>query len=215
MVNVLLADDHQILREGTSMLLSSQSGIKVVGEVSAASELLAKYEELKPDVVVLDVAFGGDTIAGIEAAQQLLMKHKAASIVFLSSYDLASLVRRAYNMGAMAYLTKDIDNSILIGAIIQAASGQRYYHPDVLAALGLDSIGERSKYEMLSTDQQHLFRLLALQKTGKEISEEMGLALRTVTKMTAHLKETLGFDRPLQFTFMALRLGLVNPNALH
>lgn len=214
MVKILLADDHQILRKGTAMLLASQPGLEVVGEVSSAVELLPVYEQLRPDVVVLDVAFGTDTIAGMEAAQRLLNKHRSAHIVFLSSYDLASLVRRAFKMGAMAYLTKNVDNSALVEAINHAAAGRSYYHPTVMAALGIDSVGERSKYDQLTPEQQKLFLLLALQKTQQEISEELGIAVRTVAKMTAALKDFLEFDRPIHFTFMALRLGLVNPNAL-
>jgi len=123
-VRVLIADDQIMMRKGLALLLDSH-GCSVVEQVGSTKDVLDAYLAQRPDVVVLDVNFA-EVRSGIEVAVQLLQLDPDAKIVFLSNHDQGSIVKRAYRLGAMAYLSKQLDDLELITAVKSAAGAKVY-----------------------------------------------------------------------------------------
>src|SRR5689334_19221659 len=132
-IKVLLADDHTIVIDGLLALLP-QHNINVVGAVEVASDIMASFERLSPDVLILDIRFG-ERRSGLETGKELLQKHPSAKVVFLSQFDQDGIIREVYEIGALAYLTKNCRSEELIAAIRSAALGTTYFLPDITKRL--------------------------------------------------------------------------------
>lgn len=209
-VRVLLADDHALVRAGF-VTLFKDLGAEVVGEADKTADVIPKFEALKPDVVVLDIRFGGGQ-TGLEAAEQLLAKHPEARIVFLSQFDQNSLITRTYQLGGKAYLTKDCDPAEAKAALTAASLGQTYYMPKVARALAeLHVRGDQSPQNVLSPRDLQIFIGLAKSLTLEEIATQLGIHAKTVSNASQSIKSLLGLERPADFTLLAVKSGLIQP----
>ncbi len=209
-IRVVLADDHPILMTGFAAALK-EYGIDVIGEARTPAEAIRMYAELKPDVLVLDIRFG-ETMTGIDAAKLLLQTSSDAKIVFLSQFDQNALIKEAYRIGALSFVTKNSDRMHLATAVRLANEGETYFLPVVaerFASLALK--GDTSPQGKLDNRELDIFTMVARGFSNVEIAERIGLSLKTVSNTIQAIKLKLGLERPADMTLLAVKHGLIEP----
>ena len=209
-INVMLVDDHAVVRMGFRLLLEGSSDIKVVGEAESGEEACRKYPELKPDVVVMDISMPG--IGGIEAIDRILAREPAARILVLSAHEDAMHARRVLKAGAAGYLTKRSAAEALMQAIRQVQQGKTFLEPEIAQQLAMQQLnGERNPVDMLSEKEFKVFLALAKGQSVAEIAAIMSLSPRTIGTHLYNIKQKLGASNSAELAIIAIRAGLLNP----
>lgn len=209
-VTVLLADDHPMVMTGFSMSLAS-FGIKVVGEAKTPKDVIKMYSELSPNVVVMDIRFG-ESLTGLDAATEILKKDSNANIVFLSQFDQDCLVKKTYELGGKAFVTKDCTPEILANAIHKVSQGEQYFLPDIAARLASLSVrGDNSPQSQLDERELEFFVLMATGMTTAEMAEKLQLSTKTISNVAQSIKFKLGVNRAADITLLAVKHGLIEP----
>ena len=199
-IRVVLADDHQIVREGVRALLEvsePQSGrrVSVVGEAANGTEALALCRQLGPEVAVLDVSLPG--ASGFEVAEQLRALPRPPAIVILSMHASPEHVRRARDVGAAAYVIKGSGVAELADAIAHVADGGTGPFPEG------EPTGPR-----LTEREREVLAAVASGQSNKEIAQKLGISVHTVNTHRVHLMEKLDVHDVASLTKIALDLGL-------
>ena len=209
-INVMLVDDHAVVRMGFRLLLEGSSDIKVVGEAESGEDACRKYPELKPDVVVMDISMPG--IGGIEAIDRILARVPAARILVLSAHEDAMHARRVLKAGAAGYLTKRSAAEALMQAIRQVQQGKTFLEPEIAQQLAMQQLnGERNPVDMLSEKEFKVFLALAKGQSVAEIAQIMSLSPRTIGTHLYNIKQKLGASNSAELAIIAMRAGLLNP----
>jgi DNA-binding NarL/FixJ family response regulator len=209
-IRVMLADDHPIVMTGFAMSLQGQ-GLDVVAQARTPAEALAQYQELKPDVIVLDIRFG-EQLTGLDVAKQILAQTPSAAIVFLSQFDQDSLIKETYRLGGRAFMTKDCDPADLAAAVKRAHDGELYFLPHIAERLANLSVrGDASPQSQLDERALEIFTLMAEGLTNAEIAEKLDVSTKTISNISQAVKEKLGVHRPAYITRLAVKHGLIEP----
>ncbi|QJD89619.1 response regulator transcription factor [Duganella dendranthematis] len=201
-VRVLIADDHEILREGIVSVLSTMEAIDVVGEANNAEMAVVLFEQLRPDVTVLDLKM--PLMGGIEAIKAIRRIDSAARILALTAYQGDVLAREVLAAGAAGYMLKHGIRKELVEAISNIANGFKHISLDVALELGhyCDS-------ELLSQRELEVLRYVAVGNTNRKIGELMGLSEETIkTHVKTILAKTKAHDRTHAVT-IALQRGML------
>jgi len=207
-MNILIADDHQILRQGLKALLKRQPDMNVVGEVSNGRDALNKVKKLKPDIVVMDIVM--PDMNGVDATIAIKNFDDSIKIVALSMHANASFIYEMFKAGASAFLVKDCAFEELEEAVRAAFHGKQYIGAclkDVVSELFLDSIkGEKKKTtEALSRREIQILTLIAEGLTNKDISTKLHLSMNTVASHRQHIMKKLGLQNTVELTKYAIR----------
>jgi DNA-binding NarL/FixJ family response regulator len=206
----MLADDHPIVMTGFAMSLQGQ-GLDVVAQARTPEEALAQYQQLQPDVIVLDIRFG-EQLTGLDVAKQILAQTPSAAIVFLSQFDQDSLIKETYRLGGRAFMTKDCDPADLAAAVRRAHDGELYFLPHVAERLANLSVrGDLSPQSQLDQRALEIFTLMAEGLTNAEIAEKLDVSTKTISNISQAVKEKLGVHRPAYITRLAVKHGLIEP----
>lgn len=211
-LRILIADDHPLIIEGLRTSLSRHD-ISVVGVASTAGEVVARFKECRPDVVVLDVRFG-DGPTGLDVAKELLERHPRARVVIYTQYDQDAIVRESYAIGCVGFVTKNKDPQLLSDAIKDAQAGRTFFLKEIAERMALLSVrgGEnQSPIEKLDARELEIFKLMALGKRNTEIADAMNLSLKTISTASQTIKEKLGVDRAAELALLAVRVKLIEP----
>lgn len=209
-IRLMLADDHPIVMTGFAMSLQGQ-GLDVVAQARTPAEALAQYQELKPDVIVLDIRFG-EQLTGLDVAKQILAQTPSAAIVFLSQFDQDSLIKETYRLGGRAFMTKDCDPADLAAAVKRAHDGELYFLPHIAERLANLSVrGDASPQSQLDERALEIFTLMAEGLTNAEIAEKLDVSTKTISNISQAVKEKLGVHRPAYITRLAVKHGLIEP----
>jgi two-component system, NarL family, invasion response regulator UvrY len=209
-INVMLVDDHAVVRMGFKMLLESDSDIKVVAEAENGETAIKSYVEHKPNVVVMDITMPG--MGGIEAIERILAKDSGAKILVLSAHEDSVHPKRVLNAGAMGYLTKRSAAEELIKAIRTLANGKKYIEANVAQQMAIQQLsGEQSPVDVLSEREFEVFMSLARGKTTNEIAESLFLSPRTVGTHLYNIKQKLNANNSAEIALIAMRSGLLEP----
>jgi len=209
-IRVLLADDHPIVMAGFASALSS-FGISVVGEARTPADAIRMYNELLPDVLMLDIRFG-EKLSGIDVAKRVLEVSPDARIVFLSQFDQESLIKETYKIGARAFLTKDCDPADLAQAVYRATKGEVYFLPTIAERLASLAVrGDHSPQSLLDARELEIFILMAKGSTNVEIAEMLKLSSKTISNTSQAIKEKLGINRAVELARLAIRSELIEP----
>jgi two-component system invasion response regulator UvrY len=210
MINVMLVDDHAVVRMGFRLLLEGSSDIKVVGEAESGEEACRRFPELKPDVVVMDISMPG--IGGLEAIDRILAREPSARILVLSAHEDAMHARRVLKAGAAGYLTKRSAAEALMQAIRQVQQGKTFLEPEIAQQLAMQQLnGERNPLDMLSEKEFKVFLALAKGQSVAEIAEIMSLSPRTIGTHLYNIKQKLGASNSAELAIIAIRAGLIDP----
>jgi two-component system invasion response regulator UvrY len=209
-INVLLVDDHAVVRMGFKMLLESAPDIKVVAEAESGEQGVKLYMEHHPDVVVMDITMPG--IGGLEAIERIVAKESNARILVLSAHEDSVHPKRVLNAGAMGYLTKRSAAEELIKAIRTVASGKRYLEASVAQQMAIQQLsGEQNPVDVLSDREFEVFMALAKGKTTNDIAETLCLSPRTVGTHLYNIKQKLNANNSAEIALIAMRSGLIDP----
>jgi len=209
-INVMLVDDHAVVRMGFKMLLESASDIKVIAEAENGEVAIKAYMEHKPNVVVMDITMPG--MGGLEAIERILAKDSNAKILVLSAHEDSVHPKRVLNAGAMGYLTKRSAAEELIKAIRMVASGKKYIEAGVAQQMAIQQLsGDQSPVDVLSEREFEVFMSLAKGKTTNEIAESLFLSPRTVGTHLYNIKQKLNANNSAEIALIAMRSGLLEP----
>jgi len=206
---VLLADDHRLLREAFARLL--ESGCEVVGAVADGRALLAAAVELRPDIVVLDIAM--PLLNGLDAARQLRRSMPDIKMIFLTVSEDPDLAAQAFQAGASGYLLKNSAASELLQAIQEVSQGRSYVTPlatEGLLANFLRQPDSAKKTAELSPRQREVLQLLAEGHTMKHIARLLKITPRTVAFHKYSIMEALGVKSNAQLVQFAIKQHIVS-----
>jgi two-component system invasion response regulator UvrY len=207
-INVMLVDDHAVVRMGFKMLLESDSDIKVIAEAESGELAIQRYMEHKPNVVVMDITMPG--IGGLEAIERILAKDSTAKILVLSAHEDSVHPKRVLNAGAMGYLTKRSAAEELIKAIRTVASGKKYLEASVAQQMAIQQLsGDQNPVDVLSPREFEVFMALAKGKTTNEIADTLFLSPRTVGTHLYNIKQKLNANNSAEIALIAMRSGLL------
>lgn len=198
-IQVVLADDHVIVRNGLKALLESEPEITVIGEASDGKEALEVVKNLKPDVVILDISM--PLLNGIETARQIHKSGSSSKCLMLSMYDNEAYVLQSIESGASGYLLKDSEKEELLKAIKEIAQGKKYFSSPVANILADNYLNKRAKeprpepkgvndYELTRKEVQ-ILQLVAQGFSNKDIAEKLGKSIRTVETQRFNLMKKL------------------------
>jgi two-component system invasion response regulator UvrY len=208
-INVMLVDDHAVVRMGFKMLLEADHEIKVIAEAESGEQAITRYMEFKPHVVVMDITMPG--IGGLEAIERILAKESAAKILVLSAHEDSVHPKRVLNAGAMGYLTKRSAAEELIKAIRTIANGKKYLEASVAQQMAIQQLtGDQNPVDVLSPREFEVFMALAKGKTTNEIAETLFLSPRTVGTHLYNIKQKLNANNSAEIALIAMRSGLLD-----
>jgi two-component system invasion response regulator UvrY len=209
-INVLLVDDHAVVRMGFKMLLESDADIKVVAEADSGENGVKMYMEHKPDVVVMDITMPG--IGGLEATDRIMAKDSSARILVLSAHEDSVHPKRVLNAGAMGYLTKRSAAEELIKAIRMVANRKMYLEASIAQQMAIQQLnGEKNPVDILSDREFEVFMALAKGETTNQIAQILSLSPRTVGTHLYNIKQKLNAGNSAEIALIAMRSGLIDP----
>jgi Response regulator containing a CheY-like receiver domain and an HTH DNA-binding domain len=210
LINVLLVDDHQVVRQGLRDFLELQDDIDVVGEAGSGEEGVQLARELLPDVVLMDLVMPG--IDGVEATRQLKEASPSTRVIVLTSFADDNKVFPAIKAGAISYLLKDVSPEDLAHAIRAAQRNEAVLHPDVAARLMQEFSAPRpseTQIDQLTEREMDVLRLIARGKSNKEIADRLVISEKTVKTHVSNILSKLHLADRTQAAIYALRQRLV------
>ena len=206
-IQVILADDHQIIRQSLKVLLERE-GLKIVGEASNGQEAVKIAESLHPDVAVLDVSMS--VLNGIDAAKEIQKVSPQTKTVFLTVHDEDPYLLEALRVGARGYVVKTHAAENLVQAIREASRGGVYLSPEVSRAVvqAYQNKTELSS-EPLSPRERQVLQLIAEGKTTKEVAGVLNISVKTAETHRTRIMEKLDIHETAGLVRYAIRRGLV------
>lgn len=208
---VLLVDDHSVLRDGLELLLDSEADITVVGGVSSGDEAIAFCRRSPPHVVVIDI--GLPDRSGIDVIRALRDEASPVRFVVLSMHGEREFVLRAIEAGADGFVPKSAAHTSLLEAIRTVAAGQQYLHPlaaGVVMQQLQTALGPREQFELLSEREQAVIRLAALGYSSRETGEQLSLSPKTVETYRQRAYEKLNLNHRTDLMRFAIQAGLLD-----
>ncbi len=211
-IRVLLAEDHVVVREGTRELIQQEQDMEVVGEAGDGEEAIELAAELRPDVVIMDIAM--PKVNGIEATKRIKELYPATAVLILTAYDNEQYIFALLEAGAAGYLLKNVRRSELIDAVRAVRAGESVLHPVVTQKVlerlrsGEGRPGEKggSGY-ILSEREMEVLRLASKGISNKDIARELVVSVRTVQAHLGNIFNKLGVGSRTEAVLHALRRG--------
>lgn len=211
MINVLVVDDHDLVRTGIRRMLADVTGITVVGEADCGEEALLRVRELRPDVVLMDVKMPG--IGGMEATRKIIRSHPSVKVIAVTACDEEPFPSRLLQAGVADYLTKGAALEEMIKAIRQVFAGHRYISADIAQQLALKPFQaqrEISPFEMLSEREMQIALMIAECQKVQTISDKLCLSPKTVNTYRYRIFEKLEITSDVELAILAVRHGMVD-----
>ena len=210
-IRILLVDDHAILRAGLRALLSRFPDLQVVGEAGDGAEALARVNELKPDIVVMDIAMPG--VNGLVATRQILQAHPNTKILILTQYDNKEYILPLLKMGAASYVLKQSVDSELVNSIYAVARGESPLGPSiakvVLDAYVHETAAPEDPYLRLTEREREVLILVAQGYSAPQMAAQLHVSPNTVNAHRASLMQKLDLHNVAEVTAFAIRRGLI------
>ena len=210
MIRVVIADDHQILREGLKQLLQAAGDLEVVGEAGDGFEVLDRVRRDEFDVLLLDMSMPGKS--GVELIKQVKSEKPKLRILVLSMHEEHQYAVRAIRAGASGYLTKESAASQLVAAIRKVGGGGAYITPEVAERLAQDAMPHTQGplHASLSDREFEVFRMLVDGMSVNDIAARLHLSAKTISTHKARLMEKLGVDSTADLVHYAVRHKLID-----
>ena len=209
---VVLADDHQMVREGLRLLLEGQPGLSVVGETSDGLQVADLVERLKPNVLVADLIMPG--LGGLDVTREVKRRSPKTRIVILSMHSSDAFVLQALRNGASAYVLKSSSAADLVQAIHEVLAGRRYLSPPlsdkaIAAYVERAEAGEVDIYETLTSREREVLHLAAEGLSNPAIGDRLGISPRTAETHRVHVMQKIGLKGKTDLIIYALNRSLL------
>lgn len=212
-VRVLIADDHQMVREGLRSLIEHEPDMEVVGEAEDGRRAVEVARQARPDLAIMDLSM--PDLNGMEATRQLLEAFPGLKVIALSMHADRRFVAEMLNAGASGYLLKDCAFEELVRAIRAVSAGQTYLSPGVAGTLVEDYLRrlaapDRPARSALSPRQREVLQLIAEGRSTKQIAGRLRVSVKTVETHRRQIMDKLGAHSVAELTKQAIRMGLTS-----
>jgi two-component system, NarL family, invasion response regulator UvrY len=205
---IMLVDDHAVVREGYRSVLQKQPGLRVAAEAGDGVEAYKLYKEVRPDLVIMDLAMPG--IGGVEAIRRIRQWDRTARILVFTMHQNAAFAVQAIRAGARGYVTKTNPPETLVRAVMDVLAGRIAISPDIDHELALSRLsGEMVAADVLTPREFEVLRMLLAERTSAEIAEALHLSPKTVANLHSLIKDKLGVGSDIELVRLALRQGIL------
>jgi len=216
LIRILLAEEHTIVRQGLARLLMDQVDIEIVGEATDGRSAIEKALELKPDVVIMDIAM--PFMNGIEAAKRIRKQLPTIKILILSMYSQEHYVHELLEAGISGYLLKDSSGGDIIRAIHAAMKDETFLSPSISKMVVENylsprkSVSREERFKVLSNREREVFQLIAEGHSTRKIADMLCVSISTIKSHKNKIMEKLAVENQIQLIHFAIQLGLVEPD---
>ncbi len=209
MINVLLTDDHELVRTGIRRLLEDSKQVEIVGEADCGEDSLQLAQSLKPDVILMDVNMPG--IGGVEACRRILQRNPKQKIIVLTVHNEQTFPKRLLEIGAKGYLTKECGVDEMIKAIKQVNSGGSYIASSIAQQLALSLLpgNDVNPIDRLSRREFQVMLMISQGLTNVEISDKLCLSPKTISTYRLRVLEKLDAHNEVDLIKIAVEQGMV------
>lgn len=214
-LNVLLADDHKLLRTGLKLLLQRNPDLTVVGEAADGEQTLQLFQQLEPDLLLLDLSM--PKMDGLDCLREIKSRWPEAKVIVLTMHEDENYIKQAMQAGAAAYVHKSAADTDLFKAIDAVQAGQLYLSQQdsnlllhVLLKQDPAPVDNQAPYVLLSPREREVLRLIAHGYSMAEVAEKLSLSIKTVDTYKTRLMEKLGTTRKSELVSYALKYGLLS-----
>lgn len=213
-IRVLIADDHEIVREGLTSLLRGTTRVQLVGQAKSGREAVELAQSLAPDVILLDIRM--PDVDGLQAATLIKDKAPHVAVIFLTMFDDFAFLQRAIEAGAAGYVLKGIERQQLLSAIVRVHAGETIFDPALLPKLiagsGVDRrLARGHSPTKLTRRELDVLGQIVAGKTNLEIGAALSIALETVKTHVQRILAKLGVADRTQAAVLAVTRGIVSP----
>jgi DNA-binding NarL/FixJ family response regulator len=212
-LDIVVADDHTLMRQGLCKILEEQPEWRVVGQASTGREVVRVVSELQPSLAILDI--GMPLLNGIEVTRQLTRRFPDLRVLILSMHAEEAYITSALEAGALGYLLKDSADVELIRAVSSVAAGKSYFSPAVARVMLDDYVrhlaqkGITDRYDSLSEREREIFQLIAEGHSNKDVADLLSISVATVETHRAHILQKLDVHSTAELVLYAVRRGVI------
>jgi DNA-binding NarL/FixJ family response regulator len=203
-ITCLIADDHEVVREGLRLALSRSPHIRVIGEASDGKSAISLTERRKPDVVIMDLRM--PDMDGLEATEMILSKTPETAVLIFTAYGERSLMQRGLESGARGYILKETPHETLIRAVEKVAGGDTFVDPALMA----EFIAGKGQMEVLTPREREILQLLADGMSNVDVAAKLFISQETVKSHVRHILAKLEADTRTQAVAIALREAMID-----
>jgi DNA-binding NarL/FixJ family response regulator len=203
-ITVLLADDHEVVREGLRLAILRSPHIRVVGEAADGETAVALAERRRPDVIVMDLRMPG--MDGIEATEEIMRRVPDAKVLIFTAYSERALLQRGLESGARGYILKEAPHETLLRAIEKVAAGETFVDPALMSAL----TQSRGGTDVLTAREREILQLLADGMSNVDVAGQLFISQETVKSHVRHILTKLEADTRTQAVAIALRDAMID-----
>jgi len=209
MINILIADDHPVVRKGMKQIIEEETDMKITDEASNGAEVLSKISKNDFDIILLDITMPGRS--GLEILKEARKMKPKIPIIVLSIHPEQQYAIRALKAGAAGYLTKSSAPEELITAVRIVSDGRKYISPSLAELLASDLIADKEKlpHETLSNREYQIMCLLCSGKRLTDISEELCLSVKTISTYRTRILKKMNMKTNAELTYYAFQNRLV------
>jgi two-component system, NarL family, invasion response regulator UvrY len=209
-INILIADDHTIIREGLKEVLVDYPEMTIIGDAENGHVLLQKILQESCDVIILDIAMPGPNV--IDILNEIKLKNPNLSVLIYTMYPEEQYAVRLLKAGASGYLTKDCSIPQLAEAIRKVSEGRKYVSPSLAEKLAenLEKNFDNPSHHSLSNREYQVLCFIAAGKTVSEIAIELSLSVPTISTYRSRILEKMKLGNNSQLTYYAIKNGLIN-----
>ncbi|ABG58589.1 response regulator [Cytophaga hutchinsonii] len=212
-INILLVDDHTIVRDGIKATLKDQKNFHIVGEAANGLDGIEAVKQLKPDVVIMDITM--PEMSGIEAADVISKKYPDSKVLILSMHDNETYILKSVEAGAYGYLLKDVDKDEFIKAITAVYNGDKYFNTAISSVLvsgylskvkqtdSIQSGYSNDEYE-LTKREKGILKMITDGKNNREIADGLGISIRTIETHRANIMKKLKVKNAVELVRIAI-----------
>ncbi|HET7744258.1 MAG TPA: response regulator transcription factor [Gaiellaceae bacterium] len=203
-ITCLIADDHEVVREGLRLALSRSQRIRVIGEAADGASAVALAERRRPDVVIMDLRM--PDMDGLEATELIAQKAPGSAVLIFTAYGERSLLQRGLESGALGYILKETPHETLVRAIEKVAAGETFVDPGLMAEV----VSARGQPDILTPREREILQLLADGMSNVDVAQKLFISQETVKSHVRHILAKLEADTRTQAVAIALREAMID-----